>query len=136
MSDEETPKRRKPCPVCGEMIVVGAKICRHCGEKFGSTEKQEGDSTGGLIPYKNPPALVAYYCGIFSLIACIPFLFPLPIVALVFGIKGLKKAKAEPHVRGQVHAWIGVICGSIFTLIGLATTVFGILGIIASLSSK
>ena len=89
-----------------------------------------------MIPYKNPPALVAYYCGIFSLIACIPFLFPLPIVALVFGIKGLKKAKAEPHVRGQVHAWIGVICGSIFTLIGLATTVFGILGIIASLSSK
>jgi len=36
-----------------------------------------GDATGGVIPYKNPPALIAYYCGIFSL---------LPILGLVFGI--------------------------------------------------
>jgi len=26
-----------------------------------------GDNTGGLIPYKNPKALIAYYLGIFSL---------------------------------------------------------------------
>ena len=30
-----------------------------------------GDATGGIIPYKNPPALIAYYCGIFSLLPCI-----------------------------------------------------------------
>ena len=28
----------------------------------------EGDATGGVIPYKNVPALVAYYLGVFSLI--------------------------------------------------------------------
>jgi len=26
----------------------------------------EGDATGGIIPYKNPKALIAYYLGIFS----------------------------------------------------------------------
>jgi hypothetical protein len=95
MSDAE----RRPCPVCGEQILATAKVCRFCGEKFASaTGDKEGDATGGVIPYKNPPALIAYYCGIFSLAACIPIpllFLPLPIVALVMGIKGLRKAKAE-----------------------------------------
>jgi hypothetical protein len=131
MSDAE----RRPCPVCGEEILATAKVCRFCGETFASaTGDKEGDATGGVIPYKNPPALIAYYCGIFSLLACIPFFFPLPIVALVMGIKGLRKAKAEPHVKGQVHAWIGVVCGSIFGLIGIIMTVGMIIGIIASLN--
>ncbi len=131
---------RQPCPVCGEMILVGAKVCRFCGEKFAPSpsddNKNEGDATGGLIPYKNPPALIAYYCGIFSLIACIPFLFPLPIVALVLGIKGLKKAKAEPQVKGKVHAWIGIVCGVIFGVIGIIMTIAAIIGIIASLQER
>ena len=125
---------RRPCPLCGEMIVADARVCRFCGENFesaGSDDKQ-GDATGGVIPYKNPPALIAYYCGIFSLIACIPFFFPLPIVALVLGIKGLRKAKAEPHVKGRVHAWIGIVCGSIFGLIGIVMTVGTIIGLIAA----
>jgi len=124
--------RRIPCPVCGEKILKEARVCRFCGEKFAPPATTEGDSTGGVIPYKNPPALIAYYCGIFSLLACIPFFFPLPIVALVLGIKGLKKAKAEPHVKGTVHAWIGIVCGAIFTIIGLLTTVSVVLAIFVS----
>lgn len=119
MSEDE----RIPCPVCGEKILKDAKVCRFCGEKFTPPPSTEGDATGGVVPYKNPPALIAYYCGIFSLLACIPFFFPLPIAALVLGIKGLKKAKAEPHVRGTVHAWIGIVCGVIFTIVGLLSTV-------------
>jgi DNA-directed RNA polymerase subunit RPC12/RpoP len=126
---------RVPCPVCGEKILAGARVCRFCGEKFELPESDtEGDATGGVIPYKNPPALIAYYCGVFSVVACVPFLFPLPIAALVLGIKGLKKAKAEPRVRGQVHAWIGIVCGSIFGLIGILTTVGAIIGIIAAIN--
>lgn len=128
---------RRPCPVCGEQILATAKVCRFCGEKFApAPSATEGDSTGGVIPYKNPPALIAYYCGIFSLIACIPFLFPLPIVALVLGIKGLRKAKAEPHVKGTVHAWIGIVCGAIFGLIGIVSTVGAIAAIIAAMTQK
>jgi hypothetical protein len=133
MSDAE----RRPCPVCGEQILTTAKVCRFCGEKFApSPSATEGDATGGLIPYKNPPALIAYYCGLFSLIACIPFFFPLPIVALVLGIKGLRKAKAEPHVKGQVHAWIGIVCGAIFSVIGIAMTVVVVIAMIASMNQK
>jgi hypothetical protein len=110
-------------------------VCRFCGEKFApAPSTSEGDSTGGVIPYKNPPALIAYYCGVFSLIACIPFFVPVPIAALVLGIKGLRKAKAEPHVKGQVHAWIGIVCGSIFGVIGIISTVGAIIAIIASMT--
>jgi hypothetical protein len=126
---------RIPCPVCGEKILAGARVCRFCGEKFEPPESDtEGDATGGVIPYKNPPALIAYYCGLFSLAACIPvpFLFlPLPIAAIILGIKGLRKAKAEPRVRGQVHAWIGIIGGSICGIAGIIMTIVGIIGIIA-----
>ncbi|MGE5195648.1 MAG: hypothetical protein ACM3U2_24405 [Deltaproteobacteria bacterium] len=136
MSDAE----RRPCPVCGEQILATAKVCRFCGEKFAPRPSEtEGDATGGVIPYKNPPALIAYYCGVFSIAACIPIpfiLLPLPICALVFGIKGLKKAKAEPRVRGQVHAWIGIIGGAIFTVLGLVMSVVGIFAIIAAINQK
>src|SRR5215510_11170636 len=128
---------RRPCPVCGEEILATARVCRFCGEKFAPAPSEtQGDSTGGVIPYKNPPALIAYYCGIFSLISCIPFLFPLPIVALVLGIKGLRKAKAEPHVKGTVHAWIGIACGAIFGLIGIIMTAGAVIAIIAAVTQK
>ena len=116
---------RIPCPVCGEKIVATANVCRFCGEQIGEgrPSQEEGDSTGGVIPYKNMPALIAYYCGVFSIIPC----FPIGIAAVVLGIMGLKKAKQQPQVRGQVHAWIGIIAGGIFGLIYTAATVFGVI---------
>src|SRR5262245_10695641 len=116
---------RRPCPVCGEQILATAKVCRFCGEKFAPAPSEtQGDSTGGVIPYKNPPALIAYYCGLFSLLACaIPIFLPLPIAAVILGIKGLRKAKETPQVRGQVHAWIGIIGGSICGLVAIVATV-------------
>ena len=136
-----TDEKRRACPVCGEMILVEAKLCRFCGEKFVAppANDQQSDATGGVIPYKNPPALIAYYCGLFSLAACIPipFLFlPLPIAALWLGIKGLKKANAEPHARGRVHAWIGIVGGTVCGLLGIVMTIVGIIGIIAWLSER
>ena len=68
-----------------------------------------------FIPYKNGPALTAYYLGIFSLI-CGLFL---GIPALILGIKGLKVAKERPEARGGAHAWTGVILGSLTTLVSL-----------------
>lgn len=69
----------------------------------------ESDATGGLIPYKNPKGLAAYYlgiCGLFPLLG-----FPFGVAALVLGIMGLKARKANPVIRGHIHAWIGILCG-------------------------
>lgn len=75
----------------------------------------ESDSTGGLIPYKNPHALIAYYLGLFSLFPCLGLLLAIP--AFILGIMGLKRYKANPAIRGSVHAWIGIVMGGIMTVI-------------------
>jgi hypothetical protein len=64
--------------------------------------RPEGDSTGGIIPYKNPKALIAYYCGIFSLMPCLG-IGP-GIAGVVLGIMGLKHRALHPETKGSVHA--------------------------------
>jgi hypothetical protein len=88
----------------------------------------EGDATGGVIPYKNPYALTAYYLGILSLLCCI-FGVPFGLVPVVLGIIGLKKRADNPAIKGSVHAWIGIVLGGISALI----SVFFALGIIAAM---
>jgi hypothetical protein len=75
----------------------------------------EGDATGGLIPYKNPAALIAYYLGIFSLMPCIGILLAVP--AFILGIVGLKQRAKNPVIKGSVHAWIGIVLGALMTLV-------------------
>ena len=70
-----------------------------------------GDKTGGVIPYKNPQALIGYYLGFGSLLPLIGLPFTIP--AIVLGIMGLAKYKKNPVIKGQVHAWIGIIFGFI-----------------------
>src|SRR6266511_57548 len=39
---------RRPCPMCGEMIVAGALKCRYCGEVFDSSlRRRESYGRGG-----------------------------------------------------------------------------------------
>ncbi|MEE3286316.1 MAG: hypothetical protein VX311_17170 [Planctomycetota bacterium] len=86
---------------------------------------EQGDATGGIIPYKNGPALMAYYLGIFSLIPCLGLVLAIP--AFVLGIMGLKKRNQNPAVKGTCHAWIGIIMGGLFTLIWGGVLVFVII---------
>jgi|688.fasta_scaffold378014_1 hypothetical protein len=118
---------RKPCPVCGEQIAITARKCRFCGEVFEpveSAEAPQGDATGGIIPYKNVPALAGYYLGVFSVIPC----FPIGLAAMILGFKGLRMAKKHPEVKGKVHAWIGVLVGGFFGLLWLLVTGLVVLG--------
>lgn len=69
---------------------------------------QKSSSYDGIVPYRNPRALIAYYLGVFSIIP------GLGIAAFVLGILGLKHAKANPEAKGVVHAWIGIIVGGLF----------------------
>ena len=94
-----------------------------------ATGSTQGDATGGLIPYKNVPALAGYYMSIAGLLLmCVPVLGVLfGIAVLTMGIKGLKKVKAQPEVKGTIHAWIAVVGGSIETIVGILTTI-GLIG--------
>lgn len=126
----EVEADRIPCPMCGEMIAAAARKCRFCGEQVTSAPKGNNDAVSGLIPYKNPPALIAYYLGQFSLLPC----FPIGLVALVLGIIGLRKVKAQPEARGTVHAWIGILVGGFFGLLWTVLTVGGVIAAIAESS--
>ncbi len=85
----------------------------------------QGDGTGGIIPFKNPNALAAYYVGLFSLLPLLSYV--MAPLAVFLGIKGLKYAKSHPIVKGQVHAWIGILCGAFWSLIHYGLTVVGLI---------
>jgi hypothetical protein len=69
-------------------------------------QDMEGDATGGLIPYKNKHALIAYYLGIFSFF--IPFS---GIASIILGVKGLQARKRNPVIKGSAHAIVGIVAG-------------------------
>ena len=89
----------------------------------------QGDATGGLIPYKNVPALVAYYLGVFSVVPVIGS--PLGLTAVVLGILGLRKAALQPEVKGKAHALVGIIVGGIFGIGYTALISFAVVSIVA-----
>ncbi len=116
------------CDRCGTDNAFDLRICTGCGAVLdegpapgsapgGSAPgtQVQGDSTGGIIPYKNPPALIAYYLGLFSLLPVLGL--PLGIAAVILGVVGFRKYRAIPQVKGQFHAWIGIGCGGICTLL-------------------
>jgi len=72
-------------------------------------DEDEGDGTGGLIPLKNPKALAAYYCGVFSLIPVVGCV--LGPVAVILGILGFMHVSKYPKARGTGHAVTGIILG-------------------------
>lgn len=81
----------------------------------GRPQSEQGDSTGGVIPYKNAPALISYYLGIFSLVPCLGLIAAIP--AVILGVIGLQKVRQNPVIKGTVHAWIGIVLGGICTLL-------------------
>ena len=72
------------------------------------------DATGGVIPYKNPLSLVGYYLAVFSLIPILGL--ALGIAAVILGVLGFRAYQKEPRKRGQVHAWVAIILGSLTSL--------------------
>jgi hypothetical protein len=104
------------CIKCGQQNKKNNYKCTKCGFVLHGRAQQyvvvEDGTAGGLIPYKNPKSLWAYYLGIFSLI---PFFgIILGIAALILGIGALRYAKLHPEARGKIHAWVGVTTGTFF----------------------
>jgi hypothetical protein len=113
------------CPKCGTENNENNFKCTQCGEILHSAVPQivvtSDDTLGGMIPSKNPPALAAYYLGVFSIIPLLGI--PMGIVAVIFGIKALRKAREHPEVKGKIHAWVGIIAGGLFAFLYLILTV-------------
>jgi hypothetical protein len=92
-----------------------------------SAAPERGDATGGIIPYKNPHALTAYYLGLFSIIPVIGFF--LGCFAVPLGISGLKQRKKKPLIRGAAHAWIGIVVGGLSVAVHLLLIAVIIVGV-------
>jgi hypothetical protein len=58
--------------------------------------------------------------------------FFLGVAAIPLGVSGLKQRKRNPVIRGGVHAWIGIVCGSLSVAVHLSVV---ILMVIAALGS-
>ena len=67
-----------------------------------------------MIPYKNGMALTAYYLGVFSLIPLLGII--LGILAIIFGILGLRAVNQRPEVKGTGHSVTGIVIGSLSLL--------------------
>lgn len=107
------------CPECGKGNGENNYKCTSCGRVLHPAQVapagQFADATiASIIPYKNPPALVSYYLGVFSLV---PFVgIVLGIAAVILGLIGLRAARANPASGGKVHAWIGIVLGGLCAL--------------------
>jgi hypothetical protein len=64
----------------------------------------------GFIPYKNPRALIAYYCAIFGLVPVVGLI--LGPAAIIFGIFGATYAEAHPQTKGMYHALLAIVLGT------------------------
>jgi serine/threonine protein kinase len=113
------------CPACGSANQANNFLCTNCGASLHNQPAVKGSAdypSLHLIPYKNGPAVLAYYAGIFSLIPCFGIL--IGIAAIVLGVMGAKNARRHPEVQGAYHAWAGIILGSLTLLAHLCAIVF------------
>jgi hypothetical protein len=97
---------------------------------------------GAVVPFRNWPALTAYYLGILGLIPCVvgPLgLFdvivrtagyiagPLGlfgILPIALGIFGFIKAHKDEQARGRIHAGIGIFLGLIELFVGCGSAAY------------
>ena len=78
----------------------------------------------GVIPYRNPQALIGYYLGVFSLV---PFFgLVLGPAAVILGAIGFRKGQRQPTSRGKVHAWVAIILGAITSIGNLGVLILAL----------
>ena len=93
------------CRKCGARLEDHAQFCPACGEAVTAPQRVD-TGVERIIPYRNIPALVGYYVGVFSLI---PFFGLLLVpVAIVLGMVGLSHAGRHPEAHGRAHAWVAI----------------------------
>jgi hypothetical protein len=69
--------------------------------------RKKGGVVSSVIPYRNVPALIGYYCAIFGLLPGLGCL--LAPVALVLGIFGMVIAFRNPDSKGMGHSVLSLV---------------------------
>jgi hypothetical protein len=93
-----------------ELLPVEAVAAEDAGQPVRRSEKDPDDGIVSLfIPYHNPKALAAYYCGFFALIPVIGFV--LGPIAVWLGVLGVRYSSRNPAAKGMVHAITGIVLG-------------------------
>jgi len=90
---------------------------------------QEETAFSGMIPTKNPKALIGYYLAVFSLFPL--FGLFLGIGAVAMGSQGLKAFRENPQIKGKTHAWFAMLVGGFLALCNLAVIIFVLVTIIS-----
>lgn len=123
----------RSCPRCGQPIALAARKCRHCkawiGEEDDEPLRRPDDSVATIIPFRNPKALIAYYCGVFALIPCLGAI--LGPIALVLGILGLRYVGQHPTAKGTGHSIAGIVLGGLTLLFNWGGILFFVIWVIA-----
>jgi hypothetical protein len=93
--------------------------------------RRRGDgAVSTIIPFHNGMALTAYYLGVFSIIPGIGLL--LGPMAIIFGIVGLRRVRANPQIKGTGHSITGIVIGSLTTLANWAFAAFLVIGVLST----
>jgi hypothetical protein len=82
----------------------------------------DDDPVQTIVPYKNVRALLAYYCGIFSLIPIAGFL--IGPAAILLGILGYRYGSKNPSAKGAGHAVAGIVFGVIGVILSVVVCYF------------
>ena len=111
------------------------------------TNGSDNNSLQTLIPTKNMPTLISYYCGVFSLIpfcvlillfvlilffdelwlflALAPFFgLPLSLAAIISGIVGLNRYEMNPTSGAKRRALVGIILGVLQSIVFMVYLIY------------
>jgi hypothetical protein len=106
------PEARRPCPMCGEMIIATAAKCRFCGEIFDATLKKAGLGLGG----KEARSIASAQR---NLVLCV-----LLFVACAIGQSAIRRAIEMKHDPAMALVGLVIAAITLAVWIGLASYVF------------
>jgi len=103
------------CPACATENPAAAAACSQCGAKLARPARRRGNAASfdfSTVAFAhNPPGVAAYRCALYGLIP-VAGLF-LGALALILGIFGYRRARADAEKKGIGHAWTGIILGAL-----------------------
>ena len=105
------------CANCGNELDDKAVVCTKCGVPVQNKTVLTDNNNAAirmLIPIgRSGWAIAAGYAGLLS------FIPGVGILAILFGILGLRDIKAHPDKHGAGRAWTGIVLGILFSLLSL-----------------